>query len=158
MRVGIVGLQHESNTFSPIRTDLSSFGVTRGKEVESFWRGSHHEIAGYLAGLEAEGVEPVPTIMATATPSGTIADDALESLLQEIAAAVDGAGPVDGLLVAAHGAAVAESWPDADGLLLRRLRELAGGVPIVCTLDAHANLSPSMAETCDALIAYRTNP
>jgi microcystin degradation protein MlrC len=158
MRVGILGLQHESNTFSPIRTDQSSFEVTRGDDVATFWRGSHHELAGYLAGLDEEGLEPVPTFVATATPSGAIAGDAFESLLQEVETAVAEAGRLDGLLVAAHGAAVAESWSDADGLLLQRLREWTGGVGMVCTLDAHANLSPAMAEACDALIAYRTNP
>jgi microcystin degradation protein MlrC len=31
-------------------------------------------------------------------------------------------------------------------------------VPIVCTLDLHANVSQRMIDACDATIAYRTNP
>lgn len=159
MRVGILGLQHESNTFSPIHTDLASFEVTTGEEVARFWRGSHHEVAGFLARLEAEGVEPVPMFVATATPSGTIDDRTLESLVAQLEEEAGRAGPVEGFLVAAHGAAVSRSQPDADGYWLQRLREgVARNVPLVCTLDAHANVSPRMVEACDALIAYRTNP
>ena len=63
------------------------------------------------------------------------------------------------MLAAAHGAAVSGPWPDFDGHWLGLLRESVGpGVPIVCTLDLHANVSPAMVAACDATLAYRTNP
>jgi microcystin degradation protein MlrC len=72
---------------------------------------------------------------------------------------LDRAGPLDGLLVAPHGATVSENHPDADGHWLTRLRERFGSkFPILGTLDLHANVSPAMVAACDALVAYRTNP
>jgi microcystin degradation protein MlrC len=69
------------------------------------------------------------------------------------------AQPLDGLLVAPHGATVSTSHPDADGYWLSAVRHQVGpDVPILGTLDAHANLSPAMIQACDGLVAYRTNP
>ena len=68
-------------------------------------------------------------------------------------------GPIDGLLLALHGATVSVDYPDADGEILRRVRALLGPeMPIVTTLDLHANVSPAMAEHSTALIVYRSNP
>src|SRR5918992_1140889 len=126
MRVGIVGLQHESNTFSPIATGPDSFEITEGDAVIRAWSDSHHEVAGFLRGLRQERLEPVPVMVAAATPSGTITDEALDTILAEMTVRLDRTGPVDGLLVAAHGAAVSETRRDADGYWLGRLRDWAG--------------------------------
>jgi microcystin degradation protein MlrC len=74
-------------------------------------------------------------------------------------AQLERAGELDGVLVAPHGATVSEPYPDVDGHWLSELRRRVGpDVPIIGTLDAHANLSPAMVAATDALIAYRTNP
>src|SRR5205807_7312822 len=79
--------------------------------------------------------------------------------LARMDAAIERAGPIDGLLVAPHGATVAANHADADGHWLSRLRQRFGKrFPIIGTLDLHANVSPQMVAACDALIAYRTNP
>jgi microcystin degradation protein MlrC len=80
-------------------------------------------------------------------------------LLVRMDGALSAAGPLDGLLVAPHGATVSEGIADVDGCWLEMLRGRVGPkVPIIGTLDLHANLSPRMVRACDALIAYRTNP
>ena len=49
--------------------------------------------------------------------------------------------------------------PNADTEVLRRVREAIGpGVPLVATLDFHANCDPRMAEYADALVGYQTYP
>jgi microcystin degradation protein MlrC len=54
---------------------------------------------------------------------------------------------------------VAENAPDMDGAWLRELRSRVGPMmPIVGTLDLHANLTEAMVRATNALIAYRTNP
>ena len=66
---------------------------------------------------------------------------------------------LDGLLLALHGAMVVKSHPDADGEALRRLRETFGeSLPIVVTLDHHANVSQQMVDKSTALVIYKTNP
>jgi len=162
-RIGILGLLHESNTFVGGRTGLDRFHddlFLRGRDIPGAMEGASHEVGGFLAALSMEtDVEIVPLFFARALPSGVLERDAFESLWEEMDSALAAAGPLDGILAAAHGATVAESATDADGEWLGRLRQRVGpDVPVVATIDPHANLSPAMVEVTDALLAYRTNP
>src|SRR6185437_12711655 len=68
-------------------------------------------------------------------------------------------GPIDGVLLHLHGAMVVESYEDGEGELLARLRHILGpDVPVVVTLDLHANVTRLMADNASALIAFRTYP
>ena len=68
-------------------------------------------------------------------------------------------GPWDGVLLAQHGAAVSDEFPDADGEVAQRVRKLVGpNVPIGMALDLHANLSQKMLNNSTAMVLYRTNP
>ncbi|MCP4170831.1 MAG: M81 family metallopeptidase, partial [Fuerstiella sp.] len=120
---------------------------------------SHHEVGGFFAGLAAADVDAVPLFAARALPSGRIASDAFAQLVEQLIATVNAANGLEGILVAPHGATVSEGCPDADGHWLHAVRQTVGpDFPIVGTLDAHANLSPQMVNSCDALVAYRSNP
>ena len=98
--------------------------------------------------------------MATfAVPSGALTEDAYERLVAELLDSVRQNLPIDALLVALHGATVSVPYPDADGEFLRRLREMVGPeMPVVLTLDLHANISAAMAQHSTALVTYRSNP
>lgn len=162
MRVGIIGLLHESNTFMPRETTLEDFQrvvIARGEEVRRAFAGSHHEIGGFFEGLESAGIEAVPVFAARAVPSGTITAETLDALVGMMLEELGKAGKLDGLLVAPHGAGVSKNEPDMDGYWLSLVRQTAGkGVPMVCTLDPHANLTQRMMAACDAIVAYRSNP
>jgi microcystin degradation protein MlrC len=162
MRVGIIALQHESNTFCATRTSIGDFeqgALLRGAEIRRHYGESHHEVGGFLAGLEEQDIEPVPVFLAWATPGGIVTARTLETLLSAMLDDLKTAGELDGLLVAPHGAGVAENAPDMDGAWLRELRSRVGPrMPIVGTLDLHANLTETMVRATDALVAYRTNP
>ncbi|MFM8401540.1 MAG: M81 family metallopeptidase, partial [Pirellula sp.] len=94
-----------------------------------------------------------------ATPAGAIPKETWERIVEDLLGRTRSALPLDGLLIAAHGAAVAEHARDADGDFLSRIRQLVGpDLPIVATLDPHGNLSSRMVTACNALTAYRTNP
>jgi microcystin degradation protein MlrC len=162
MRVGIAGLLHESNTFLPTPTvyeDFASTSLTRGEALVERWQGAPHELGGFLEGARQFGFTPAPAMAAYAVPSGALTADAFDRLVSELLEAIEAAGPLDGLLIALHGATVAVNFPDADGEVLRRVRALLGPrMPIVCTLDLHANISAAMATHSTALISYRSNP
>jgi microcystin degradation protein MlrC len=116
-------------------------------------------LGGFIRGLEAIALLPIPCMATYAMPCGAITSDTFERICTELLGSVEASLPLEGLLVALHGAAVSERVPDADGELLRRLRNLVGpDLPVVVTLDLHANVSPQMAEFSTALISYRTNP
>src|SRR6476646_6032588 len=162
MRVGIVALQHESNTFLPDTTTLADFergALLVGDAIRAEYADSHHEVGGFFAGLAEQGIEAAPIFVAWALPSGPVEAHAFEMLLAQLLDALKQAGEFDGLLVAPHGAGVAQNAPEMDGAWLRELRSRVGPqMPIVGTLDLHANLTETMVRATDALIAYRTNP
>jgi microcystin degradation protein MlrC len=170
MRVGIAALMHESNTFISGNTPIDRFRedlFLTGVEVANQLAQSHHEIGGFFEGLrnshdsamEAREIEAFPLAAFRATPSGVLQAGLLDRFLDIMLSEMSRAGRLDGLLLAVHGAAVAEDQLDADGYWLGRLREsLNDFIPIIATLDAHANLSQQMVDAVDAFVAYRTNP
>ena len=162
MRVGIIALHHESNSFLPQPTTLENFRadtIATGEAIHKLFAASHHEIGGFFEGLTKQSIDPIPIFAARAIPSGVITAQTANALVEQILKELDDADHLDGLLIAAHGAAVAENHRDFDGHWLSRVRERFGSSrPIVCTLDLHANVSQRMIDACDATIAYRTNP
>lgn len=161
-RVGVLGFLHESNTFLAEPTTYEQFAaasMTRGRALVEYWRGKHHELGGFLSGGEEAGLSLEPCMATYAVPGGAIPAADYERLASELLDSVRQALPLDGLLVALHGATVSERFPDADGEFLRRLRVLVGGaLPIMVTLDLHANVSPQMIAGSTATIIYRSNP
>jgi microcystin degradation protein MlrC len=165
MRIGILALLQESNTFISEPTTFRHFEeelLLTGEAMRQRFAGAHHEISGMLHALEELGAEAVPIFAARALPFGVIQKEAIDRVLAMLFAELDKAlkgGKIDGILVAPHGATVSEPYPDVDGHWLSEVRRRVGKeMPIVGTLDPHGNLSPQMVEACDALIAYRTNP
>jgi microcystin degradation protein MlrC len=162
MRLAALGFSHETNTFSTVPTDYALFestGIFRGDELVRQFGGSQTTMSGFLAAGSRPGTEVVPLFFAHAHPFGTITRDAFERLASEMLDCLRAGGPWDGVLLALHGAAVAEDHPDADGELLRRVRELVGpAVPIGAAHDMHANLSPQMIEYATITTVYQSNP
>lgn len=162
MRIGLIALLHESNTFAAESTSLDSFRrdiLVSGNDVLETFQAAHHEVGGFISGLRNQNATPVGIFAGRALPSGTICADTHNLLVRQMLENLHEAGPLDGILVAPHGATVSQNYPDADGMWLSRLREVVGPeMPIIGTLDPHANLSPAMVAATDALLAYQTNP
>jgi microcystin degradation protein MlrC len=161
MRIAIAGFMHESNTFAPLPTDRAAFAaqsLMEGAGLLDEWREAHHEAGGFIEAARVEGFEPVPLLMAWATPAGPVTGAAFDEITTRLGELLREARP-DGLLLALHGAMVAQSHLDADGEVLARLRRAVGPeLPIAVTLDLHGNLSQRLIEQCDLAVAYRTNP
>jgi microcystin degradation protein MlrC len=161
MRIAIGGISHETNTFSPLPTDLSLFerrGVHGGEALIPAFAGTRTIVGGFLDGARSEGFEAVPTMLAEAAPSGTVTAEAFDRLTALLVDGLREAGPVDGVLLELHGAMVAENARDGDAEILRRVRDVVGTIPIIAVLDLHANISDGMVALADALIGYDTYP
>jgi len=162
MRVGIIAWLHESNTFIDRNTTIDHFRediLLSGDQVCEHFAGTHHEVGGFLEGLQHENIEAVGIFAARAVPFGPITADTFEQLQEMLLEELAKAGSLDGILVAPHGATVSTNHPDMDGHWLTILRETVGPkLPIIGTFDPHGNLSPAMVAATDALIAYRSNP
>ena len=112
MRIAIGGIMHESNSFSSVQTTLDDFTIHRGEEIIQWWAQAHHEMGGFIEGASTYGYDLVPLIMANATPSGPVTASTFETLVDELLLALKNVEPVDGLLLALHGAMVSEDYPD----------------------------------------------
>ena len=160
MRIAIAGFMHESNTFAVFPTTLDQFHIQRGADVIDYYRPTFHEMAGYIKGADEYDFELHPLIGADATPGGPVTAETYEAIVGELLSSLKAALPqIDGLLLALHGAMVAEGFPQADGETVRRVREVVGpDFPLFVTHDYHGNVPPSLVEDATALIIYKTCP
>ena len=170
-RVLIGEISHETNTFSPIATDIGRFGernLLYGADILRRRAGTKTGVGGYIAAAAAatesgEPVELIASVAASAVPSGIVTAEAFEHLTSHLVASIEAAikepGGLDGVALCLHGAMVAEGYDDAEGEILRRVRAAAGPeVPVVITLDLHGNLKPETIEHVQCLFGYDTNP
>ncbi len=153
---------HETNTFSRIRTDMAEWrrrDFHRANEIPAAFRGTRSALGATFEAADRFGWTLVHPISANANPSGIVSDTAFEEIGGAILAAARDQGPIDGVLLHLHGAMVVDSYEDGEGELLARLRAILGPqVPVVVTLDLHANVTEAMAAHADALIAFRSYP
>lgn len=156
MRIVAARFNHETNTFSPVKTPLEAFGAHFNEAALIFGRGSNTAFGAFVAYAEAKGAELVTPLAATANPSGPVEDTAFETLAGAIIAAVR-AG-CDAILLDLHGAMVTRSFDDGEGELLARIRAVAPGVPLGVALDLHGNITEKMVENSDVLVGFKTYP
>lgn len=160
-RVMIGCFQHETNMFNPKLTDLAEFKIRDllyGDEIIAKRRNTGTEAGGFIDVLSKNDVEIVPSVCALAMPAGLVIAEAMNTVLNSMLDTLDRV-PVDGVLLALHGAMVAEGHDDGEGFVLEQIRRKVGrDIPVVSTLDLHATLTPLMAANADALTVYRTYP
>jgi microcystin degradation protein MlrC len=162
MRVAIGQLVQEVNHFSPVPTTLANFqafGIRYGPELMSRF-GSVTELGGFVDALGPEtGVELVPTLAAWAMPAGKLDKQTHQFLRNRLLEGLRIAGPLDGTLLSLHGAMSAEDEWDVEGSLLEAIRcEWGADMPIVISLDHHANITKRTIESSDGLVGYHTEP
>lgn len=161
-RVALVGIYHESNTFIGDLTDAADFRNSHwlwGADIRKEYQHAHHEIGGMLEVMDREGIEVIPVVFAEATPGGVVRGETYRALLDGIREGLQRTMPIDGCLVVPHGAGVSEEERDMDGHWLEAVRRIVGpGVPVVGTLDLHANVSERMVNATDGLVIYKRNP
>ena len=159
----VVGLaSHETNTFAPVKTELQHFQertLYYGKEIFSVFKGTKTSIGGFIHAAEKHQIELVPTIAASAMPSGFVTSKAYEHIRGKILDGIKTAGDVDGIVLALHGSMAVEGLGNAEGDLMSHVRSIMGlGKPIACTLDLHATVTRSLMESCDLIFGFDTNP
>ncbi|QDU78730.1 hypothetical protein Pla110_04340 [Polystyrenella longa] len=160
-RILLAGLFHETHTFLEEITRPDDFEIRRGDELLQV-AGDGSPLAAVVEfGTEA-GWTFLPTIDMRAMPSGTVANEVFEEFWHAIS---DGylqqfANGIDGIYLVLHGAMATDKYPDAEGELLHRLRQLDGAkdIPICGVLDLHGNISPEMMQASQGFVSYQCNP
>ena len=117
-------------------------------------------IKGFVEVMDAQGPwTPVPLAITSAGASGPVEDGFFRRFLAHLEAGLRAALPLDGVYIESHGAATGTAEDDPEGILFTAVRDIVGpDVPIVSTLDLHANVSQTMVAKTDVLISYITNP
>ncbi|WP_419900346.1 M81 family metallopeptidase [Roseomonas sp. USHLN139] len=161
MRIAIGGLMQESVSFLSVLTTLEEFRAIEaaGSELLARFRGTNTLCGGFIAVLEEAGAEILPMVFADGGAAGPASDEAFLHYADRIVAELQQAGPVDGVLLALHGAMTTPTRLDPDREIVERVRAVVGrDIPVVVALDYHANLDRHIVELADALFGYHYSP
>ncbi|MBQ3920903.1 MAG: M81 family metallopeptidase [Firmicutes bacterium] len=166
MKILIAQFGNETNSFSPGRTTwetLAPAGWIKAEDVIPTFRNTATYVGGALKAIEEEGEEALPIDLSTrggnfgAGP--TMAAECANYAMDHICAqAKEHLGEFDGVFFAVHGAGIAENTPDLEAWSFKRLREVTGDIPMMSSLDAHANVSADMVALSDGLFGIKTIP
>lgn len=161
MKVAIGQVFHETNTFSSELTSEESFRKREWQEGIEIING-HRGVKDYLGGMIDEGddlkLDLIPTLSVVARPSGIILEETWQKIKQLLIESLNKIDDLDAICLSLHGAGVSEECDDIEGDLLQELRSYFGDIPIVCTLDLHANMTYKMVKNSDLLIGVKYYP
>ena len=163
-RVALLGLKLESNRFSrpADMQDFTSLTWLGGDALLAEARKPEpalaKEFAAFVSAMDATGQwVPVPILLAASHPLGPVKEHVFEDFCDFVFSELQ--SPIDAVYLCQHGAMVAEHLDDPDGELVKRLRKKLGPhIPLVMTLDLHANISDDLCNSANFICGYRTNP
>lgn len=163
MRIAIASFVDETMTFLKEPTGIDRFepAVRRGEEVVRENRGVPTYINGYLNVLAYEGIEAVPIVEARKAPgpfSSWITEECFDKYAAEISAGLADAGRIDGVMLALHGAMAVEGVPKPEAEICRRVRSVVGNIPVMVTLDLHANEDHELTDVTEGVFVLKTYP
>jgi microcystin degradation protein MlrC len=160
--IAIGQFAQESHSFAPVLGSWAHFEaghLLRDAELLAHFRGTRTAIGGALDVAQAQQIEVAPLMACFATSAGPLAQEVFDTLLAELVERLQSSLPVDGVLMVLHGAMLAEHNDDATGRVLAAVRDVVGpDVPLVGTLDLHANVTRHMVNSADVLVGYKTFP
>lgn len=163
-RIAIAGFQHETNTFCPFPTAISDFeksdswpAMTTGEDIIEVFSPLNIPIGGFIN--ESADWELIPIVWAAAEPAGTVQKRAFDTIVTMICDGLQRAGNIDGVYLDLHGAMVTDEHHDGEAEIVERVRQVTGGgLPLVCSLDFHANISQRFIDLVSALTIFRHYP
>jgi microcystin degradation protein MlrC len=163
MRIALGNIVQESNSFTPVPGSWDHFPpghLLRGEEIIAQRAGTRTEVGGAIEVAREQDITLVPLLSATTSASaGPMLREVFAALRDELIEGLMSAGPFDGVLLVLHGAMAAEGYEDATGESLRAARAAVGlDMPLVATLDLHANCTRQMVEQSGAIVGYHTAP
>lgn len=161
-RVFVASLATETNTFSPLRTDMQDF-------QESFYAepGEHPNtptlcsaIFNVLREKSADiGWNVIEGTATWAEPGGVVNQQTWEYLRDKILAELHAAMPVDLVFLGLHGAMVSQDCLDCEGELLAAVREIVGSQTLIgVTFDPHSHLSEKRVNATDLITVFKEFP
>jgi microcystin degradation protein MlrC len=162
MKLFMAALDTETNTYAPLPTGARAFAegfVAHGNATSLPENYCSAQLYVWRRRAEALGWTVAESLCAYAEPGGLTARAVYEGFREEILADLRRAMPVDVVLLALHGAMVAEGYDDCEGDLLTAVRAIVGPeVPVGAELDLHCHLTAAMLGHATVLVAYKEYP
>jgi microcystin degradation protein MlrC len=159
MRIAIGGISHETNCFSNVPSDLSMWTIYEGDELINHFNGSRASYGAFIDVAERMGVELVPTMHASTSPSGTVPKDVFNHLLKKLLDGIRKAGRVDGVVLSLHGGGFSEEYPDLEGKVFEEVRKLVGPRVVIGSMhDFHSNSTQRWIDNVNVILGYDTYP
>ena len=166
-RVALLGMHLESNSFAPVcyKDSFNLLCYLEGNQILDDIKSKNPkqpvEISGFFDEMNILDFpwEPVPILVTASEPNGPCDQEFFDDTCERMRELLSAAGPLDGVFFSAHGGMAATVTTDPDGDLFQMVRDIVGpDVPIIATLDLHANISEKMISSTNMLISYITNP
>ncbi len=153
----------ESNSFSPLKTNLDHFRnsgfLLEGNEIFDYHQGVvKNELAGFIDYCKSNNVDTIPTCAAWAIPNGPLELDTYNYIKNAILSRIIKLDDFDAVYLALHGSIVVEGIDDAEGDLLEKTREIIGKKPLIVSFDFHANVTEKMVLNSDIIVGYNSFP
>ena len=162
IRIAVATFSHETCTFCPRPTTIEDWEFYGPPTRELF-----DSNRGYIGGFksmcdEYGGVELVGILSPRGARGGSsgswITTEAFDKYSNLIVDDLKQAGNLDGVFLSLHGAMAVTGIPKPEAELVRRVRKAVGDIPIMVTLDLHANEDHELSDAADAVFIIKRYP
>ena len=162
LRISVIQIGYETNTFALGVAGIQQMGQwTPAEQVFKTFNGTRSAVGGAIDAIMAAGHQLAPVDLLSrggAFNAGPIlAAGTLENAMDRICDQLSQVMP-DGLFFAMHGATCQQGIDDGDGYCLKRLRQVLGDRPIMCSMDLHGNITQEMCDLADGIFGIKEHP
>ncbi|MBL7167139.1 M81 family metallopeptidase [Candidatus Bathyarchaeota archaeon] len=166
-RIAVASFSHETCTFCPNITTLEAWeagGMDYGEDALDYTGRGRSYVTGYKE--VAEGYDDVelvgilrPGRPRTVGMGSWLTTEAFDVITGRIVDGIEAEMPVDGVLLALHGAMAVSNVPRPEAEICRRVRKVVGyDVPIMVTLDLHACEDEELSNITEGVFILKTYP
>jgi len=162
IRIAVARFSHETCTFCPKLTTIEDWEYY-GPPTRDILNTDQGYIGGFKTTCEEYGgIELVGILSPRGARGGSsgswITKEAFDKYSYGIADDLRQAGHLDGIFLSLHGAMAVTGIPKPEAEIVRRVREAVGDIPIMVTLDLHANEDHELADAADAVFIIKRYP
>lgn len=162
-KIGVATFSHETCTFCPTPTGIEEFEFygppLQGDEVLA----AGNYIEGFVnQAAEFNGLNLIGITSPRGAKGGSsgswITEEAFDKYTNAMVKDIEENAPFDGIYLSLHGAMAVTGISKPEAEIVRRLRKVVGDIPIIITLDLHANVDHELSDAADAVFIIKRYP